>query len=1152
MDIKEFKPSSIAINNRTSVYLLTVLITLIGVFSYMTLPKEQYPEVEIPIFNVVTVYAGASPADMENLVTRPIEQELQGIDQVDVIRSVSKQATSIITIEFETSKEKLVAQQEVNDAVEAARNELPTLLTQEPEVTDVNLDDQPIMNINLSGNYDLVRLKSFADEIQDAVESQSGINEVEIVGALEREIQINVDLHKMQAANVTFNQIREAVAGKNVTISGGNLDVGDKERAVRVDGEVTDASDLSEVTLTNTLGRDVYLKDIAEIRNGFADRESYARLGGETVITLNVIKQGGANLIETSEQTRATVEELREGSFPDGLEVTYTGDRSDDTRESVANLFNTVVLGFFFVVLVLMFIMGVENAIYVGLAIPLSSLIAFALMPAMDFSINIVVLFALILGLGIVVDNAIVIVENIYRYINTTDMDKYEAAKKASGEIALPVITGTLTTVAPFIPLLFWGGIIGRFMIYLPITMIVTLLASLVVALIMNPVFAVSFMESGDGKGSEGYGMTDGDAAEAGAPDGSGDSASGGSSESASGASSDSAPGFTRGLAIGGGIFVVLGTIFHLLGLTIVGNLILFLFALYLLERFALKPMILGFNRSVLPWIQRRYRATISFVLEGNRPWYTLGGTVLGLIGSVVLLGIASPDVVFFPGNEPNSVYIYNTMPSGTDLDVTNEVTRTIEDRVYEVIGRDNPVVKSVISNVAVGASAPNDMDQTPSPNKSRVAISFVDYQNRGGVSTQRILEDIRANMKGIPGAEIVVEQEQSGPSTGKPINIEVSGDNFEQLISLATRFREYIESQDIPGIEQLKSDLQANNPEIVVDIDGVKANSYGISHAQVGNQIRTALLGEPVSTFREQEEEYDITLRLQEEFRSNITDLMNMRVPSPQGLVPISAVADARFESSYGSINRIDLQRVITISSNVLEGYNANEINGQIREALQDFQVPDGYEVSLTGEQEEQAETANFLMMALLSAVGLIFLVLVSQFNSIGKPLIIMSQVVFSLIGVFIGFATFGMDISVVLTGMGIIAVAGIVVKNGIILIDYTDILRREGLDLREAVIEGGAVRLNPVILTAASTILGLIPLAIGLNIDFYGLFASLDPNIYFGGDSASFWGPLAWTIIYGLAFATFLTLVLVPSMYYLGVRVKEKVRGWRERMAA
>ncbi|WP_020401783.1 efflux RND transporter permease subunit [Gracilimonas tropica] len=1104
MSFKEFKISSLSINNRTTVYLLTVLITIIGIYSYITLPKESFPEVEIPIFNVVTIYAGASPADIENVITRPIEEELQGIDGIDQISSVSKQATSIITIEFTTEKDKLVAQQEVNDAVEKARVELPAQLTQEPQVNDFNLDDQPILNINLSGNFDLVELKKFADEIQDRVESISDVNEAEIVGALEREIQINVDLHKMQAAGINFNDIRQGVQAKNMTVSAGQLNIGAMERSVRVDGEIEEAEDLENLILQNAAGDEVYLKNIATIRDDFADRESYASLNGEPVITINVKKKSGGNLIETSEATVAIVKELQETEFPKDLKVTITGDQSQDTKDSISNLFNTVILGFFFVVIVLMFIMGVQNAVFVGLAIPLSSLIAFAVMPTIDFSINIVVLFALILGLGIVVDNAIVIVENIYRHVTKGDLSKIEAAKKAAGEIALPVITGTLTTIAPFFPLLFWGGIIGRFMIYLPVTLILTLIASLLVALIMNPVFAVSFMSEDEDhiKGKQEHD--------------------------------------NRFLWIASAVVAVLAVIFYLTGGMFLANLLIFIYLLWLSERFILKPLIRGFNESTLPKIQSYYHDSIQWILVGNRPWYILGLTTVFLFVSIFLLGVASPKVVFFPESEPNFVYVYNEMPAGTDLNETNRVNKQIEQRVYDVIGQDNPVVKSVISNVAVGANPPNSIDPTPSPNKSKVAVEFVDYQYRNGVSTQEILNQIRENVQDIPNTTVTVEKEQNGPPTGKPINIEITGNEFDQLISLTERFKNYIQEQDIEGIEELRSDLQVNNPEIIIDIDNEKANSYGISNVQVGAAIRTALLGEPVSTFREDEDEYDVTLRLQEDDRGNIIDLMNMTVGTPTGFVPISAVATPRLSNSYGAINRIDLERVATLSSNVLTGYNANEINMKIREALQDFEVPQGYQISLTGEQEEQAETSQFLAVALLAAIMLIFLVLVGQFNSIGKPLIIMSQVLFSLIGVFIGFATFGMDISVVLTGMGIIAVAGIVVKNGIILIDYIDILRNDGVGLKEAVIEGGATRLNPVILTAASTILGLIPLAMGLNIDFYGLFASFEPNLYFGGDNADFWGPLAWTIIYGLGFATFLTLFLVPSMYYIGVNAK------------
>ncbi len=798
MNFKEFKLSSLAINNSTTVYLLTVLITIIGAFAYIVLPKESFPEVEIPIFNVVTIYAGASPSDIENVITRPIEQELKGIDGIDKISSVSKQAVSIITVEFVTEKNKLVAQQEVNDAVDKARAELPLNLTQEPQVNDFNLDDQPIININLSGNYDLVELKKFADEIQDRLESLPDVNEAEIVGALEREIQINVDLNKMLANNLTFNDIRTAVTSKNVTISAGQIDIGPSERSVRVDGEIDQPQELETLIIKNKYGDPVYLKDIATIVDGFADRESYASLNGEPVVTVNVKKKSGGNLIETSEASIAIVEELQETQFPQDLKVTITGDRSETTRDSVSNLFNTVILGFFFVVLVLMFIMGVQNAVFVGLAIPLSSLIAFAVMPPLDFSINIVVLFALILGLGIVVDNAIVVVENIYRYVTKSELSKVDAAKKAVGEIAVPVIAGTLTTIAPFFPLLFWSGIIGKFMIYLPITLILTLVASLLVALVMNPVFAVSFMNDDEDHLTQ---KKEHD---------------------------------HRFILIISGVMVVLAGIMYLSGGIFLANLLVFIYLLWVSEKYVLQPLIRKFNHSVLPRLEKYYHDILQFILVGKRPWIILGSTVIFLLFSFYLLGIFTPKIVFFPENEPNFVYVYNEMPAGTDLDETYRVTKLIEERVYNVIGENNPIVKSVISNVAIGANPSQSIDPTPSPTKSKVTVEFVDFQYRNGVSTKDLLTEIRNKLQGIPGTIITVEKETAGPPTGKPINIEIKGPDVEQIIVLSNQFKKHIESLNIPGIEELRSDLQVNNPEIIVDVDHEKANLFGINNAQL------------------------------------------------------------------------------------------------------------------------------------------------------------------------------------------------------------------------------------------------------------------------------------------------------------------------------
>jgi multidrug efflux pump subunit AcrB len=703
-------------------------------------------------------------------------------------------------------------------------------------------------------------------------------------------------------------------------------------------------------------------------------------------------------------------------------------------------------------------------------------------------------------------------VENIHRYINTTDLPVKEAAKRAVGEIAMPVLTGTLTTMAPFVPLLFWGGIIGKFMFFLPATLIIILTASMVVAFTINPVLAVSFMKKGDHMRSD-----------------------------------DKV--YYRGLIISSVVFLILGIIFHAVGNALLGNIALSVIALQLVGRFILIPLVHIFQERFFPIMMSAYNDTLSWVLKGRRPYGVLLSIVILFFATIGLLIVRSPKVVFFPDSEPNFVYIYTTMPIGMDLEETDSITKVIERKVYEVIGENNPIVESVISNIAVGASDPQDQDRSVSSHKSKISVAFVEFKDRNGNSSRDYMEKIRKNIKGIPGAEIVVEKEASGPPTGKAINVEISGEDFEKLISLAQNVKQHINSLQIPGIEELKSDVQLNKPELIIKVNRAKANTLGLSNAQVGMTIRTALFGKEVSKYKEEEDEYPIQLRLKEEYRNNIDKLLDMKITYRDMAtggqfrqIPISSVADIEYSYTYGGIKRKNLKRVITVYSNVLSGYNAKEINKEIADAIKSIPLEEGFEISLTGEKEEQKEAADFLSKAFLIAIGLIFLILVSQFNSISKPVIILTQVVFSLIGVLLGFIIFNMDISVVLTGMGVITVAGVVVQNGIIMIDYTDILQKEGMDIRSAIVKAGATRLSPVILTAASTILGLIPLAVSMNINFYTLFAELNPQIYFGGDTASFWGPLACTIIFGLAFATFLTLVIVPAMYLITYNLKHK----------
>jgi multidrug efflux pump len=1110
MKFKEFKPTNLAITNRTTIYIFTAILVIFGIMQYNSTPKEKFPEIVFPYFMVGTIHPGTAPADVENLITRPIEKQLKGIDGVKQISSNSIQDYSSIFIEFELSAEETQAYLDVRQAVDDARAELPTDLFQEPQVSRIDLSEIPILFINLSGDVGLVKLKELAEKLQDEIEALEEITRADIAGALDREIQINVDLYKMQAVGLSFNSIQGAVAAENLTISSGQIDTDGMRRNLRVVGEFTEVQQIADLILQDG----IYLRDIAVVKDGYKDRESYARLNGRDVVTLNVVKKSGKNLIFAVDKIKALVQEFKK-TAPQSLIVTMTGDSSDQTRNSVSDLFNTVILGFFIVVFVLMFFMGETNALFVGVSIPLSMVIAFIMIPVVGFTLNMVVLMSFIMVLGIVVDNSIVIVENVYRhYTITPGLSITDATKRGVGEVALAVFTGTLTTIAPFLPLVFMPGIPGKFMSYLPITIIITLSASILVAYTMNPVFAVSFMKRLDPDNNRKIFRW------------------------------PSKKALITTLA-----FVALAVLFFIAGTRMLANLLLLGLFLYYVTKYILHFLIDKFQCCVLPRFLSLYRKTLAFSLKGRRPYLVITSIVLLLFFTFVLMGIRTPRVVFFPSGDPNSLMVYVTMPEGTHIEVTNNISRQVEAKVFDVLSRDNPDVESVVTNVAVNAGA--DMFERFAQDKlAKVTITFVEYKYRTGPATRTYLDKLREEVKGIPGAQIRIDREAMGVPTGMPINIEISGDDIDELVTIAEGFKEYINSLNIRGIEKLKSSMEVNKPELVLELDREKANQLGMSTAQIGMALRTAIYGLEISQFKEGDEEYPIQLRLAEKYRKDIALLLSQEitVPSrqpnaPPYKIPLAAVAKVSYLTSYGGVQRIDNKRVITISSNVLSGYNANEIVRRIGRELPRFPRPDGTTIQFTGEQDMQAETGQFMVTAMFIALALIFVILVAQFNSLAKPLIIISQFFFSFTGVLLGFVIFKIDISIMMTGMGIIAVAGVVVKNGIIIIDYIDNRIASGMDKLEAVIEAGATRLTPVLLTALSTILGLVPLAIGMNFNFQTLLTDFNPQIYFGGDNAAFWNPLAMTIIFGLSFATILTLIVVPAMYTLVfVRRKKK----------
>lgn len=1113
--VKQLKFTNWCINNSTSIYVFVTIITLAGYISYERIPKELFPDIVIPTISVTTIYPGASPQDIENIITKPIEKQLKSINGIKKIKSNSISDVSIISAEFNADMDPKLCKQRVSDAVDKAKGDLPNDLKDDPQIQEFDFSEIPILSVNIAGDFPLDKLKLYAEQLKDKIESNKEITRVDIIGAVEREIQIEVDLTKLNASGLTMTDIENAMTMQNLNMSAGELRIDQLRRNVRISGEFNSTQDIENVVVRSFKGNTFFLKDFATVIDGFKEKQDFARLDHKTVITLNVIKRSGENLISAADKIYQIIDEYKTNKFPEGLVIKVTGDTSENTRVQLNDLVNTVILGFIFVVLILMFFMGITNAFFVGLAVPLSCLITFLIIPGMDMTLNVIVLFSLLLALGIIVDDAIVVIENTHRIFHKhRELNIVQSAKIAAGEVFIPVFAGTLTTLIPFFPLLFWPGIIGKFMYHMPVTLIITLGASLFVAFVMNPVFAVSFMKY------------------------------------------DEDDHRNTSLRRYNKIFMLFASLAILgyagLGKGLANFSILFIL-LILFYHFVIRKAILVFQSKIWPRVISGYKSLLLMLISGYKPVLTVFSVFLLFVLSFIYYGSTNPSVETFPESEPNFAFVYCKMPIGTDANVTDSICAIIEKRVYKVIGEDNPLVSSVISNIGLGAGDPDNPDRVATPHKGKVGIAFVRFAERDGQSTSAILEDLRTEFKdGFPGAEITIEKERNGPPVGKPISIEISGDDFDELDNIRRNLLKTIFENGIEGIDGLKSDLQISKPEIIIDIDEEKAQREGISLAQIGSQLRTALFGKEISKYRDANDDHPIQLRIKESDRDQLEKLLNMYVSYMDMAsfqfkqIPVSSVTDIRYGNALSSINRKNQKRVLTLSSDVRSGFNPGAIINQLKSVSSEMTLPDGYEINFSGEQEELQETIDFLSVAFAAALALMFLILVTQFNSVVKPLIIFTTVLFCLIGINLGFGFFKITLSAVMTGVGIFALAGIVVRNGILLLEFTDELRNRGESVEEAVVNGGATRITPVVLTALSTILGLIPLAIGVNLDFASLFSELDPKFYLGGDNVAFWGPLAWTIIFGLIASTFLTLIVVPSMYMLAYRTREKFRSW------
>ncbi|XMO88208.1 efflux RND transporter permease subunit [Algibacter sp. AS12] len=1138
---KEFGFSSWAINNKTTMYVLIALILFLGAGSYFSMPRENFPEIKETKIYISSIYPGNTAEDIEKLITDPIEDKLKTVSNVVEITSTSQEDYSIVIVEFDENISVDAAKQKIKDEVdsETAGEDWPTFngAKVEPNVFDLSMSEEiPILNINISGDYPIDKLKEYGEFLEDEIESLQEIKQVDIRGAQEKEVEVAVDIYKMMAAQVSFDDIINTISRENVTMSAGNLITSGQRRTIRIIGEIDEPKELENFVVKAENNNPIYLKDVAVVSFKDEDKTTYAREFGHPVVMLDVKKRAGKNMVAAAEQIQAIVKDAIANTFPPDLTVTIANDQSSKTIGQVDDLVNNIIFGIILVVTVLMFFLGFKNALFVGFAIPMSMFMSLMILDLLGYTMNTMILFGLIMGLGMLVDNGIVVVENVYRLMSEEGMSRIEAAKKGIGEIAYPIIISTLTTVAAFVPLGLWPGVMGQFMKYFPITLSVVLGSSLFVAIFFNSVMVSQFMTIED--------------------------------------KDMPLKNIIKISAIVGGLgllILITGGAYRGLGtLMIVTVILLWIYRLFL------RSWSNGFQNKILPTWERIYEKSLRFALSGRKPIAitisTFALLIVAFMGFGASVGSQRTKVEFFPDNTPNQIIVYIEYPEGTDIKKTNAITKDIEQRVYKIIndeaymdGDFNFLTESAVSQVGEGAGNPQTDGGSAAemPHRGKITATMREYKFRKGADSQELLKKVQEDLKDIyPGVAISVEKDAAGPPAGYPINVELEGDDYTELIATAENMRDFINTKNIQGIDELKIDVNKSKPSMQVLVDRKKAGELGVSAGQVGQQLRNSIFGAKAGVYKEDGEDYDIYVRFNEENRYNTSAIFNQKITFRDMAsgqikeVPVSTVAKQTNNSGFSAIKHKDVKRVVTLYSALAPGYtDAAAIVAKIQSAMQGFtQKPDNVNIDYTGQIEEQNKQMAFLMGAFFTGLGLIFFILIFQFNSVSKPGIIMIAIFLSLIGVFGGIVATGSSFVIMMTMMGIISLAGIVVNNGVVLLDYTQLLidRKKvsyhleadqylgKTDLMEAIVKGGKARLRPVLLTAITTILGLIPLATGLNINFFTLFSKFDANIYMGGDNVIFWGPLAWTVIYGLFIATFLTLIVVPILFYLVTQFK------------
>ncbi|WP_395632846.1 efflux RND transporter permease subunit [Flavobacterium sp.] len=1143
---KEFGISSWAIDNRVTVYIFTLLIVVTGLIAYITMPREDFPEIIENKIYVSSVFPGNSAEDVEKLIIKPLEKEFKNISGIEKITASSFQDYGMIIVEFGDKIGIEEAKTKIKDKVDIVKadTDWPNLdngSKVEPSVFELNISEEvPILNINLKGNYTTQQLKKYGELLQDDIEEIAEVKKVDILGVDDKEVEIAVDIFKMTAAQVSFDDIQNAVKYENMTLSGGNLISQGSRNNIRIVGEIKDPKELENV-IVKSYGGSVYLKDIAKVSFKEKEKTTYAREKGKEVVMLNVKKRSGQNMISAIEQVKERIKLAQENYLPKDLKIDLTNDQSSRVEHQVDELSNHIIFGIVLVMIVLMFTMGLRNSLFVGAAIPLSMLMAFTILSAFGMTLNTMVLFGLVMGLGMLVDDGIVVVDNVFANMKK-GMPRVQASKIGIGEIAWPVISSTATTLMAFLPFALWPGTMGKFMIYFPLTLSVTLGASLFVAMIVNAAMTGGSMDIEDRN-----------------------------------VTNRSAKMYSIIFGIIGVIFVILGNVYDSKLGRGIGHLAIIALGLMWLYKWKLYQWTQDFQHDFFPRMEEKYKAFLAKILTGKNAWIALGSIIAMLFLSFILLGIFPRKVLFFPDNIPNQAIVYIEYPQGTDIEKTNKATLFVEKQVINILSKyideknpdENYLAESIVSQVGVGAGNPNvdAGSASETPFKGKVTVNFSEFKFRRGVNTSDVLEEIRSKVKGIAGAIVTVEKDSNGPPAGYPISIQLTGSDYDQMLVEADKMMAFINSKNIPGIEKLSVDVNKQSPELEVIVDRVNAGSTGVSTGQLGFNLRRSVYGQEISTYKEGDDDYNIVVRMQEDQRKNENILFNQSLTfrnqnnGQMMQVPISAVSKTEKTYTYNQIKRKGYKRIMTIYSNVLTGYNGDEITKQIATELKGYNLPKGITYSFSGVQEEQGKNQSFLMYALFLAMAGITIIIVLQFNSVSKTIVILFTVLLSFSGVFYGYVIANMDFVILMTMMGIISLAGIVVKNGIVLMDFFVLLLDQKVrekeveshddlnldEIKEVIIESGKSRLRPVLLTALTAVLGLIPLAIGLNFDFFGLVTDLNPHLYMGGDNVIFWGPLAWTIIFGLTYATILTLVMVPVMFFLVKRTKYWLRDRR-----